>query len=233
MDKSSNGSLMGLSAFQIKLLACFFMLLDHIGYFFFPEQIFLRAVGRLSFPLFAFMIANGWHFTHSRQKYFWRILIFGIIIQIPFAAFINSSLYNIFFTLSLGIIAIWLWDRYKNTFLRIILCLLPMIAAALLNADYGWFGVALILICHIFYDDFPRLSIAFVLASLMRILIGYAQWMLGGEFPAIISLQPFALLSLAFIFLYDRTPGKKSRWLFFIFYPGHLAILYLVYSFLK
>jgi len=221
---------MGLSAFQIKLLACFFMLLDHMGYFFFPEQIVWRAAGRLSFPLFAFMIANGWHFTTNRQKYFRRILIFGIIIQIPFALFIDNSIYNIFFTLSLGIVAIWLWDKYKKPTLRIILCLIPMIAASLIHADYGWYGVALILICHIFYDDFPRLAIAFVLASLMRILIGYSQWMLGGELPTIISLQPFALLALAFIFLYDHTPGRKSRWLFFIFYPGHLAVLYLIYN---
>lgn len=233
MDKVSKGGLMGLSAFQIKLLACFFMLLDHIGFFFFPEQIAWRAAGRISFPLFAFMIANGWYFTTNRHNYFWRIFIFGIIIQLPFALFINSSLSNIFFTLSLGIIAIWLWDKNKKPLLRIVLCLLTMIAASLINADYGWYGVALILFCHIFYDDFPRLAISFVLLSLMRIIIGYSQWMLGGEFPTIISLQPFALLALAFIFLYDRTPGQKSRWLFFIFYPAHLAVLYLIYILIR
>lgn len=233
MDKAANGGLMGLSTFQIKLLACLFMLIDHIGYFFFPDQMAWRALGRLSFPLFAFMIANGWYFTHNRKQYFWRIFIFGAVIQIPFSLFVNSSLFNIFFTLSFGIIAIWLWDKTKKPALRIIYCLIPIIAAYLINADYGWFGVSLILACHIFYDDFPRLSVAFILLSILRILMGYLGWMLGGDYPTIISLQPFALLSLAFIFLYDHSPGHKCRWLFFIFYPTHLAILYLIYNFLK
>ena len=106
-----------MSVFQLKLLAIFLMLLDHISAYLFPDLAGLRIVGRLSFPLFGWLIANGYRHTSNVNRYLVRLLIFAFISQIPFSLVGNSineplSSLNIFFTLWVGLSIIVLLDRF-------------------------------------------------------------------------------------------------------------------------
>ena len=67
-----------LSAFDLKLLAMAAMLADHIGYLFFPQALWMRCVGRLAFPIFAFQVAEGWYRTCNRRRYFLRLALCGL-----------------------------------------------------------------------------------------------------------------------------------------------------------
>ena len=107
-----------MNSFQIKLTAIFTMVIDHIGAFFFPDIIFFRLIGRLSFPLFSFLIANGAHYSTNIKKYIGRLLIFALISQIPFymahsLAGLPNSL-NILFTFFLALVAISILSKIKN-----------------------------------------------------------------------------------------------------------------------
>lgn len=78
-----------MSSFWIKIIALITMLIDHIGFAFFPENLLLRIIGRISMPLFAFQIAVGFDKTKSREKYIIRMLIFALVSQIPFGLLYN------------------------------------------------------------------------------------------------------------------------------------------------
>ena len=80
-----------LSAFDLKLLAMAAMLADHIGYLFFPQALWMRCVGRLAFPIFAFQVAEGWYRTHDRRRYFLRLALCGLLSEIPFELAISGQ----------------------------------------------------------------------------------------------------------------------------------------------
>src|SRR5207244_4281126 len=97
---------------QIKILAIICMIIDHVGLFFFPEYTLFRIVGRIAFPLFAWLIANGAHFTRNIRAYLTRLFALAVISQLPFTLAnqqIGAPLLylNVVFTLSLGLLAIW------------------------------------------------------------------------------------------------------------------------------
>src|SRR3989344_960795 len=100
-----------MTAFHIKLIAIITMVIDHVGLYFFPDLLILRIIGRLSFPLFAWLIANGVHYSHNAKAYLTRIFLFALLSQLPYLL-VNRQIdprfagLNIFFTLFLGLCAI-------------------------------------------------------------------------------------------------------------------------------
>ena len=138
---------MQINSFQLKILACASMLVDHIGLIFFPQIIIFRIIGRLSFPIFAFLISEGYIRTKNVKKYMWRIFIFFIISEpiylFAFRPYMFENL-NIFATLFLGLIAIYFYDRIENKSHALTAVILISILASIFGADYGFFGVLLI-----------------------------------------------------------------------------------------
>ena len=212
-----------MSSFHLKMVAIITMLIDHIGSVVFPEFIILRIIGRLAFPLFAFLITEGYRHTSNFSKYLIRLSIFALISQYPFwLAFGFDSRLNIFFTLTFGLLAIYLSEKYENILPVIILALF----ADVISTDYGAFGILLIYLIHIFRDDFNKM---FGYISLL-----YAGFFLVGglmvETNAVYYyLQIFALSSFLFIKLYDGRQGPKLKYFFYLFYPVHLLILGLLF----
>src|SRR5258705_144389 len=100
-----------MNAFQIKVIAIVAMIIDHMGLFFFPQYFIFRIIGRLAFPLFAWLIANGAYHTHNIGKYLQRLYLFALISQIPFL-FANRLIdphfsdLNVLCTLFFGLLAI-------------------------------------------------------------------------------------------------------------------------------
>lgn len=240
-----------LSGNALKLIACVTMLLDHIGVFLFPDVIWLRLVGRVAMPLFAFTLAEGCFYTRSKLRHTLLIAGLGLVTSAVASIVTGTVEGDILITFTLSCLIIWALDALKSACLapiegtgiwgrrpaRIAVSAVALLAAlggavALIcfsgiHIEYGLAGVLLPVLVHLF--DFrkagekgERLSVLYNPASVfalfalglvvLSLVQGWAQW-----------FSLFAMLPLLF---YSGEKGKLNlKYLFYIFYPAHLAVL--------
>lgn len=198
----------------LKFLAMFTMLIDHIGYLFFPYQMWLRIIGRLSFPIFAFLIARGYRYTSDKRKYAIRLFIFGLISQIPYYFFVPGKM-NIMFTLFIGLMIIEVFESKLKP-----LSFVLLLFGHFLPVSYGVYGLAMILIFHMTYGAPDKTMLGYFALSAVYYMSS------GNEIQA---LSVFALLP---ILLDPVTKIKVPRMVGYWFYPGHIAVLLLIQNYL-
>lgn len=241
-----------MSSFVLKIIAIITMFCDHFGDAFIGHYSFLNLIGRIAFPIFAFQISEGYIHTKNIKKYTIRLGIFAIISQIPFTLFThkyinpNSTTLNVFFTLFLGLIAIYLYDWTIKTLsnnkkdekitkkalsliiiqvIGIIFVLLIGYIAEKLNTDYGMWGVIVIAAFYIFKKNQALTVIAFILLCAIKYSIRIIQ---NGYNIETIILCIFTMISIMFISLYNGKQGKKIKYVIYLFYPLHLLLLYFI-----
>ncbi len=219
-----------MSIFIIKIIACVTMVLDHIRYVF-PQinNLLIMCLGRISFPLFAFLITEGYIHTRNLKSYYKRLIIFAIISQIPFMLFRilvgEYLLLNILFTLLLGLLTITVYEKINNKFFSIPICLMLILGGEILNVDYGWFGVATVFVFYIFKNNKFLEMISFSFLTLVYYwLVGILKYI---TIP-IIMLYIFTILPLFFIFAYNGKLGRRMKYFFYWFYPIHMIVLYFI-----
>jgi hypothetical protein len=216
-----------MTAFKIKLIAILTMAIDHIGLFFFPDQIAFRVVGRLAFPLFAWLIANGAYHTRNIHAYLLRILCLAIVSQIPFMLANRhldphfSSL-NVLFTLSLGLAAILVIKQTQYKILHVLTVMVCALAANFFSTDYGAMGVLAIIVFYAFFKNIKLLIISSVLLFTIPYLEAIKQLNFRGY------IEVIGLFSLFFIALYNQKEGRKMKYLFYFFYPLQYVVIYIV-----
>ncbi len=240
-----------MSTFVLKLIAIIAMLMDHMGAILFPQEVAFRIIGRIAFPIFVFLIVEGFHRTSNVTKYLTRLGIFALVSELPFDLAFYRSYYNtnvltdmkqafastemmneliyrfmrhqnVFFTLFLGLMAIYLIHQVEikyhkeiilsniiNALVTIIFCGL----ALFLRTDYHMAGVLLIVAFYLFRGN--------------KILLGIAILIITGTFFDywIQRFDVFAIIPIAF---FNGKKGKDIKFLFYIFYPAHLIILWLI-----
>lgn len=228
-----------MNAFYIKLIAIITMVIDHVGVFLLPGVFELRMIGRLSFVLFAWLIANGAVHTKNSSLYLKRLILLSIISQIPFSLarrelIPNSLELNIFVTLSLGLAAIIILQKFKNLFIRLtgVVVMIFLAERFASGFSYGGYGVILMLIFYLFYKNLKK---AFLLVGIATFYFYFRHVLQSGQsmeyfynLHSISLIQPLALLSFIFIALYNGKEGPKAKLLFYLFYPAHLLIIYLL-----
>ena len=213
----------------LKIIAVISMLIDHIGAYIFPDAYWLRCIGRLAFPIFAFFIAEGMRYTRSRKRYVLTLLAFAIISQIPYGFLREFYYLNILFTFLIAIFAIFLIENYKKneTLYMIYLLLLGsvLLFVEFLNiVDYGIFGVLLILVFYFVKDKKLSLSLGAVCLVLLTL-----KMMLFAGFTLRSTVQFLSILSLLLLYFYNGNKGKVNlKWLFYIFYPLHLLVILII-----
>ena len=227
MENKHSGSseLKLLSATSLKLIAAASMLVDHIGAVLFPGYKWLRIVGRIAMPIFCFCIAESLRHTRNRAGFMLRIAVFALISEYPFdialkGQFSLKNTQNVMFTFLFAIAGIWAFEYVKERAgslaggLAACLAAVMLAAAAdMLKTDYGTFGVTLVYLFYFLRPDMPlRLGAA-------ALYITAARWK---------KLQLYCLLAFPIIALYNGERGKDLKYFFYIFYPGHLLILYLI-----
>ena len=221
-----------MSSFVLKIIALISMLFDHLGYTIFGKFTFMNYIGRLSFPIFAFGITEGYIHTKNIKQYFFRLGIFAFISQIPYMLFISTFsdgfTLNILFTLFLGLFTIFLFNKIKNKYLGFLLVILSSVLAQLLHFDYGWFGIAIIFLFYIFKQNKLYMNISFALMAFIKYFYNYMQTLNYAYFLIIL----FVWLSLIPINLYNGKKGKNTKYILYIFYPLHLIVLYLLNTFI-
>lgn len=225
-----------MSSLILKLIACACMLCDHLSDALFGEITFLNYIGRFSFTIFAFQIANGYIHTHNIKKYIARLSIFGLISQIPFMLFYSVVfnkifVVNVIFTLLFGLLVILIYDKY-NKFVGICSLLALGILAEVCNFDYGFYGVFIVFVFYLLHNKKQYMALVFVLSviakygiNLIKYSIPFYNLFLGNTYSM---CTYFTCLSIIPILFYNGKKGKDVKYLFYIFYPLHLFILAMI-----
>lgn len=215
----------------LKLIAMVSMVFDHVGDLFFPEQVWMRAVGRLAMPIFSFCIAEGYAHTRNRKRYLLRMGVFALVSELPFDLAFSGRIdwghQNIMLSFLLAILGLWLFEllrgepdvesgQYKagKTALGALAVVAMASLAFLLRADYTVFAVIAVFLFHVLRRKHP----------LVRNAVGV------GFLALTRTLGYYAATGLSFIplALYNGKKGRGLKWLFYVFYPGHLLLLYLI-----
>ena len=196
----------------IQCVAALTMLMDHIGAVFFPSVIGFRAIGRLSFPLFAFGIAQGVTSTSDFRKYFLRILMAAAVSQPIYMKLFALTQLNPLFMLAWGALALYFWREEKKVFAGILL-----LGAYFADMSYGWYGV-----WTIFFFGFYGMkeSLCFYGQVALNVLYGLTT----GAWVQILSLFSFGFLDGKWRIA--ALSKKLPRYFFYVFYPLHLLVLW-------
>lgn len=207
----------GINAFILKMIAAVTMFIDHYTYIFLSGSryyILGRCIGRIAFPIFCFQLVEGYFHTRSRKKYALRIAAAGVLSELAFdLAFYRKAFdpahQNVMWTLLIGFLVIWLADKVPAA-VKIIIMMAGAVLAEFLQTDYGALGVLIIFTFYIFRKRNVLLGIGIVLETFWSSMV-----------------EGIASLALIPIFLYNgkQGPGKYRYW-FYLFYPGHLFLLY-------
>lgn len=218
-----------MNSFTLKVLACTFMLIDHIGAALLPQYVFLRVIGRLAFPIFAWMLTIGYKHTKDPIAYMKRLAFFALISQLPFYLAFNITHLNIFFTLLLGFVSIYACNKIENPNLKLLPLIALSILAVILKTDYDFYGVFTIFFFYLFRDDFKKTVLVQCAFNLIPVLLTALSFLLQHKvMPLDYALQSFSLFSLILIYLYNGEQGRKAKYFFYIFYPAHLTLIYLI-----
>lgn len=251
-----------MTSFVLKIIAIISMTIDHFANIvgqsglmeLFPAMSMstsywiiniMGSIGRLAFPLFAFMITEGAVKTRSMPKYIGRLFLFAIISEPIFyyghnvrnasvAGFLDElsrlNLTNVFFTLALGAIAIYIYQLLgKKKSKKLLLAFIPAFLVVLLiggyiGCDYGIAGIILI-VALFFARTKPQKTIVIVVWSIGLYIIsqGMGNWSQVWDVP--IMKCVCAILSSVLIWAYNGKRGKPMKWSFYIYYPAHILIL--------
>lgn len=214
-----NNSFGLMNTFTLKLIAVITMVLDHIG--FYLDEPILRAIGRISFPIFCFLIVEGFHHTRSHMNYLIRLLGFAILSEVPFDLVISGTVFsfehqNVFFTLALGLASIFCLEEMNVNRIYAIPLVIMIGASHLLHCDYGIGGVLLIIMFYL-----TRHS-----AWMRLVLSAFILYMFFG--PTAL----YGMIALIPITLYNGKRGPAVQMFFYWFYPLHLLALYLIFHYL-
>ncbi len=227
----------GISGSTLKLIAIVTMFIDHTGATVIraiqrhpavtadPELYTLwlhiyqaaRSIGRLAFPIFCFLLVEGFLHTRNVRKYAGRLFLFALISEVPFDIALKGSWYfpakqNVYFTLLIGLLVIAAISRITENWTRNqLLSVLPIAAgmylALLIDTDYNYKGVFLIAVLYLM-----RYS------RLYQCLAGAAS--VAWELPAPLAFIP--------VYLYNGRRGLRLKYFFYWFYPAHLMFLYVM-----
>jgi len=217
---------------MLKVIAIALMFWDHFVVVFLPNNTFmymaLRIPGRLVAPIICFLIAEGYCYTSNRQKYIFRLLVFALISHYPFNLCFGYTFFqatSVIWALAMGLVAL---TALKSEKIHIVLK--PLVLAACCAAAYtaNWNFVAVLWIVGfgLFHGNFKRQILAFCLVAIVFYLVpnyirfGFTHW-----------YQPFVFLAIPLLVGYNGKLGKKSKLMtygFYVFYPAHLVLLYLI-----
>ncbi len=221
----------------LKFIAVVSMLIDHMAYLVLPHfDLFCepievvgkeftlikicRLIGRLAFPIFAFLITEGFVHTKNYKKYGLNLLAFAVISEIPYNLFYCGKFFylssqNVYFTLFLGFLALYILDNVKTDTEKAIYVFGVVILSLLLKGDYGAKGVILIILLYLLKNQLPVASVL-------------SFGVLSGGIAAWCAFLPINMYNGKRGFI----KGKAMKYAFYAFYPVHLFILFAIKKFI-
>lgn len=235
-----------LNTFTLKIIAIICMTIDHLGvclgtvyeggsYFLsgfmsYNTYTILRIIGRIAFPIFCYLIVEGFFHTRNVLNYIIRLFVFALISEIPFSLLNRGTPFsfyqnlNVFFTLAIGLITITAMEYGKtqcknkviNKPILLFICLVVIICATTfadtINCDYAGYGVLVIVIFYVFKDKPLLITAGLLIATLL----------LSNE------LELYGLLAMIPIVLHNHQKGPSMKYVFYSYYPVHMVVIYLI-----
>lgn len=231
MDLEKRGFLSGN---MLKIIAAISMTVDHIGMQMFPDVDVFRVIGRIAFPIFAYMLAEGCKYTKSRGRHLGLLVLLAVLCQAVFTYATGSYYQSILVTFSLSVCMIYSMEYAlsKRTALSSILPIFVMACVFVLTdvlpivfkdtdyaIDYGFVGVMVPVIIYMGRNKMQKLMHAAIGLTIMSLIFGSFQWV--------------CLMALPLLALYNGKRGKlKMKYFFYIYYPAHLVAIFLISSFI-
>ncbi len=244
MEMAATQKTAGISGFVLKMIAVVTMLIDHTAASVLERIVFtvdagglyrvsnmdlyylytaMRTIGRMAFPIYCFLLVEGFVHTKNVKKYALRLFLFALISELPFDMALFNSFWdirynNVFWTLFIGLVTIAgldyiaknvKWNRIANTFVMLAVAGAGMLVAEFLCTDYGMAGVATIVAMYVFKNwKTASYAIGVIVLTFM-----------GGL------MEAAALLMVIPLYFYNGTRGRQAKYFFYAFYPVHLLIL--------
>lgn len=215
-----------LSGNALKILAAAAMLLDHAGLMLFPANALFRIIGRLAFPIYAYMIAEGCKYTRSRLRYFLQLFLLAVVCQTVYHFAGGSPYLSILCTFSLSIVTIYVLQYFKaeKTVLSGILLALTVVIVHALNQlvaiDYGFWGCMAPVFASL--PQGTKHDSTAASTALLGLGLVFLSISLGG-------IQFWCLAALPLLYCYSGQRGKRNmKYFFYIFYPAHLVVLQII-----
>ncbi|AJS57382.1 TraX family protein [Paenibacillus sp. IHBB 10380] len=200
-------------------IAMLTMLIDHIGVIFFPDDMTLRMIGRIAFPIYAYALVQGHLHTSNRMQYVSRLFYIALLSQIPYQLALNPKGLNVVVTLFMAAGVLNILDRCSSKVLSGGIILLSCIVMDILPFDYGAYGLLLVVLFR-YLSGYTLVAGHFVLNF---IYLFYLGWLLQ-----ILSILP----TMIFVYgpqLWSKLESLRVRkWVWRSFYPLHLIILAIV-----
>ena len=203
------------------------MVVDHCAYYLMEHDTLLyegmRCFGRIAFPVFAFLVAEGFRYTRNRMRYFLQLLFFAVISEVPWYLLNGADgTHNVMFTLALGVVALAAFEKLKKDG-TLCCCVILLIAfiATWSEVDYEWRGILVIVVFYLFgVSD----KISFPFSKMMQLLCAFPLMTYYGAWGA--------LLVCFILFLYNGVRGfingSVAKYGFYVFYPLHLFIIFAI-----
>lgn len=219
----------GLSQEALKIIACLTMLIDHIGAVLVPVM-GLRIIGRMAFPIYCFLLAEGMARTRDVKKYGLRLAIGAVLAEIPFDLALFGGItwmhQSVMLTLLLGFfMTLWINRTERGKLVPVIVF---AVAAELLSVDYGCYGIMMIALFVMSRERKDRVAMQAMVLLAICWFMGGVGWQFGNIY---IPVQMCAVAAMVPIGLYSGrkvTVSKAIQWGFYLFYPVHLAALWLI-----
>lgn len=189
----------------------------------------MRVIGRFAFPIYCFLLVEGFQKTHDVKKYLGRMFLFSLISEVPFDLALsgkpwNMQYQNVFFTLFIGLLVIAglrlveqrlvgteLWKKFVRVGLDAVIMIAGSALALVLKTDYSFKGILAITVLYLFRNRKKAQIWAGVIVFLL----------MDG-------LEMIAALAFILIWFYNGTRGKQNKYFFYFFYPVHLLLLWFV-----
>ncbi len=240
-----------LSAGKLKIIACIAMFIDHLGLMIFPSVYAFRAIGRLAFPIFAYFIAEGCHYTKRKVRRFLLLLGFGLSYLLVYYIFAAELYASIFLTFSVSVLVIYILDFVKRSAFSDFNCVnltlsLLLLAGVLIGAyflfvkvefDYGFYGMLVPVLVSLF--DFKDIQVPSYLRFLdtyyMRLILLCVGLLLVCSDSYVWTAEIFSIsvphycfyfaAPILLLFYNGKVGNKKLKYAFYIFYPAHIVFI--------
>ena len=209
----------------LKWIAIITMTVDHVGVILYPEFTVLRFIGRFSFPLFAYLLILGMENTRNIRYYFTRLFIFALISQVPFFLALGYGPFdslNIFFTLSSGLLFVYFFKKSS------VFVLVPVFASLVLPFDYGIYGIVVIGCMYILKENTKFGVVSLVLLNTLFLVPWSIQFLSISAIPLIL-LHKNGSLNITKETTEQFTIPLWRKYFFYVYYPLHLTLLYLIH----
>lgn len=222
----------------LKIIACITMLIDHMGVVLFPKITILRIIGRIAFPIFAFLLAEGCYYTRNKIRHLLVISGFAVVMQVVLFLATRMTDFSIFIHFSIAVLLCLVIDliekfiKERKVIVSIALILSFLISVIMLIlidknttyffSNYGLYGIFVPVVLYIIRKYIKHIH---VFVSIMVICLS----MVLMHFFTVWMYQLYGMIACVFILLYNGKKGKYNlKYLFYIFYPLHLVILYAI-----